>query len=70
MTPLAAIAAPILLILAIAYPLRPQCGRLRTNPVPARLIIARLADETRRGLLPAGPFGDMTRHPMWTVPRD
>lgn len=62
-----ATAAPGVLLLAIAYPLRPQYGRLRARPVPARQIIDRLADETRRGLIPAGPFGDTTRPPMWTV---
>lgn len=65
---LAATVAPVLLILVIAYPLRPQGGRMRADPVPVRQIIDRLADETRRGLLPAGPFGDTNSPPMWTVP--
>lgn len=64
---LAATVAPAVLILAIAYPLRPQCGRLRARPVPARDIILRLTVESDLGLIPAGPFGDTSRPPMWTV---
>lgn len=59
--------APALLILAAAYPLRPQGGRMPARPVPARLIIDRLADEARRGLIPAGPFGDTRRPVAFTV---
>lgn len=53
--------APALLILAVAYPLRPQGGRQRPRPVPARLILARLADET-----PPVLVGD-PRRPSFTV---
>lgn len=61
MTPiLAATVAPALLMLAVAYPLRPQCGRLRTRPVPARHIIDRLNRE---------PSTPLTFPPIWTVQR-
>lgn len=58
---LCATVAPALLILAAAYPLRPQGGRFRSHPVPARQILARLAAETR-----PRQFGD-PRRPAFTV---
>lgn len=60
---LAATVAPAIILLAVAYPLRPQYGRLRTHPVPARQIIARLATER------ADRWIVMTHPPLWTVPR-
>lgn len=63
MIPLLSTLAPAVLILAAAYPLRPQGGRMRPNAVPAHLILARLADDPDR----TGPFGDTRRAPAFTV---
>lgn len=58
---------PAVLTLAVAYPLRPQCGRQRPHPVPARVIIDRLAAEARQGVIPADTFGGSGRPPAFTV---
>lgn len=59
--------APAVLILAAAYPLRPQGGRLRSHPVPARQILARLADDPIRTSAFGGPpaFTVQTRRTLW-----
>lgn len=63
----AATIAPPVIILAAAYPLRPQGGRRRLHAVPAAEILARLADEADSGLIPASTFGDMSHPPAFTV---
>lgn len=60
---IAATVAPAAVILAAAYPLRPQCGRHRPHAVPASEILARLAAEPHR----SGTFGDTSRPPAFTV---
>lgn len=60
--------APAALMLAVAYALRPQCGRQRVHPVPAPLIIARLADEPNRTTTfgPSPAFTVQTRT-LWSA---
>lgn len=65
---LVATVAPALIILAIAYPLRPQGGRLRARPVPARRLLARCAVDRELGLIPDDEWGDVSRPSLWTVP--
>ncbi|PZF98519.1 hypothetical protein C1I99_13235 [Micromonospora deserti] len=65
---LAATVVPVLLILAIAYPLRPQGGRLRARPVPARKLLAHCAVDRELGLVPDDEWGGVARPSLWTVP--
>ena len=65
---LAATVAPALILLAVAYPLRPQGGRLRARPVPARRLLARCEVDRELGLIPDDEWGDVSRPSLWTVP--
>lgn len=61
---LAATVAPVVLLLVVAYPLRPQYGRQRAHPVTVQQIIDRLDSDAA-----ARPtFGNTTRPPAFTVP--
>ena len=64
----AATVAPALIILAVAYPLRPQYGRLRARPVPARKILAHCEVDRELGLIPDDEWGDVSRPSHWTAP--
>lgn len=55
---------PALIILAVAYPLRPQGGRMLSHSVPAREIIARLGGEEAR----PSQFGSNGTRSSFTVP--
>lgn len=72
MPALAVTVGPVLVLAPVVYALRPQGGTrwLSLRPRPAREVIARLAAETKAGLIPAGPFGDTSRPPTWTVLAD
>lgn len=56
---------PAVLILAVAYSLRPQCGRQRVHPVAARSIIARLADEPNRTTFGPSPAFTVQTRALW-----
>lgn len=73
--PLAGTVAPTVLIVAVAYVLRPQGGRhgaapLTTHPVPAAAVLARLSDEIDSGEIPWDLYGGVGRPSGWTVPGD
>lgn len=54
--PLISTLGPVLLILALAYPLRPQYGRLRTRSMSFSEIKTKLALQRSSGELPALPL--------------
>lgn len=68
MIPLLATVVPALLILAMAYPLRPQGGARHLNPNAraARRILARCEVDREMGIIPADHWGGDLTHSTWT----
>ncbi|WP_213452860.1 hypothetical protein [Rhizomonospora bruguierae] len=65
--PLLATVFPAALLLAGAYPLRPQGGRMRHHPRPASQVLASCDHDRTLGIIPADAWGGVDRPSEWTV---